>query len=426
MDFVLEKIINKIVSLYNRFFDRTVYPLDDTIVKCFKERDEEKILYRLYKKERINVAFFCMAMPLFRYESIFKLMKEDTLFNPMIFVAPRNGDVRNRLRESRAIEKYCKQNNFRCVTLKNRILNIGRDISKYDIDIAFYTQPYYGICCKEYYYDKMNNSLLCYTPYGYLISYTKHNFVSVLNLIAWKNYMPTKVSMNVALTFNSNYKNLYFVGYPGYDSYCACKEFQWKCKDKIRIIWAPHHSIRTDGWLHLACFLDVYEDMVMLAKKYEQQIQILFKPHPHLYTALCSIWGRKKTIEYYNLWKSMPNTDMCEEDAYPIFKTSDALIHDCASFLLDYMYTQKPCLYIALSGKLNVETAEDGRSAYEAHYHAFQKKDIELFIVNVLIKGKDDMRDLRRDVFQKHIATDNGKTASINVVYDIKRSLKKA
>ena len=66
----------------------------------------------------------------------------------------------------------------------------------------------------------------------------------------------------------------------------------------------------------------------------------------------------------------MPNTSINEGNAYEIFKSSDALIHDCGSFLLDYMFTKKPCLYIAFSGKLNVETAEDGTDAYNAHYHA--------------------------------------------------------
>ncbi len=417
------KVINRLASIYDSFYKRKEYPTDDAIITLFKQRDLTKILKNISKKKRINVAFFCMSVPMFKYEEVFRIMQDDIFFNPIFFIAPRRGNLRTLLNEVSAMETYCKNNGFSYVKLRNKYFNIGHDISKYNIDIAFYSQPYTGICCKEYYYDKLKDSLLCYTPYGYLISYTKHNYLSVLNLIAWKNFMPTSVSVRVAKEFNPSYNNLYYLGYTGYDSYCKCKEHHWKYSNKKHVIWAPHHSISSKGWLHLSCFLDIFEDMIGLAKKYEREIEFIFKPHPHLYQALCQEWGQQKADDYYELWRSMPNTSINEENAYEVFKSSDALIHDCASFLLDYMFTQKPCLYVALSGKLNVETAEDGIEAYNAHYHAYRKDDIEKFLLDVVCEGKDDMKTIREAVFNKYIKPENGQSASRNIVNNIKACL---
>ncbi|ADE82334.1 CDP-glycerol glycerophosphotransferase family protein [Xylanibacter ruminicola] len=417
------KIVNKLVNKLNSFCNREEYPSDEAVITLFEKRDLSRVYERIRHKKQINVAFFCMSVPMFKYEEVFRIMQEDPYFNPIFFIAPRKGNIKNLLNEVSAMEMYCKDNRFPYVKLKNKYLNIGQDVSIYNIDIAFYSQPYTRICCKEYYYDKLKDSLLCYTPYGYLISYTKHNYLSVLNLIAWKNFMPTSVSVRVAKEFNPSYNNLYYLGYTGYDSYCKCKEYHWKSSNKKHVIWAPHHSIASKGWLHLSCFLDIYEYMIDLVKKYEKEIEFVFKPHPHLYPALCQEWGQQKADDYYNRWRSMPNTSINEGNAYEIFKSSDALIHDCGSFLLDYMFTKKPCLYIAFSGKLNVETAEDGTDAYNAHYHAYKKVDIEKFLQDIVCDGKDDMMTIREAVLNKYIKPENGYSASRNIVNNIKDSL---
>ena len=423
LKYIINKIKSKYVFYYYHFKKRNVYYSDECIESIFRKRNEQIILERIKRKKCVNVAFFCMAVPLFRYETIVRHMLMDPYFNPIIFIAPRNGDWLNRLKEIKDIEQYCKKKSFPYVSLKNNILNIGQDITKYDIDIAFYSQPYTAVCCQEYYYDKLRNALLCYIPYGYLISYMKHNYASILNLIAWKNYLPTDVSVKIALEFNPDYKTVFFEGYPGYDMYNQCKPYEWKCKNLKRVIWAPHHSVQSSGWLHLSCFLDIYDDMLKLACKYKKQIQFVFKPHPHLYTALLSVWGREKTDSYYELWRTMDNTTIENGDSYPIFKSSDALIHDCGSFLLDYMYCQKPCLYVSLTGKLNVDTAQDGIDAYEAHYHAYIKKDIDDFIENVVIKGIDTMKSQRMTVLNKYILPNHGNSATENILNDIKSSL---
>ena len=418
IDDILYDVRKRFLSLIKR----TSYPSDEQVVKLFSDRDETGIINRLQKKETINVAFFCMSTSLWKYETLFQAMLKGKHFNPIFFISPKL-DVYNAMKkEVGMMESYCKEKNYPFVNLKSCFFYIGQDISKYNIDIAFYSQPYTRISCREYYYDKMKEALLCYTPYGYLISKMKHNYVSVLNLIAWKNYMPTSVSYDIALDFNPSSTNLYDCGYLGYDMYNSCKECKWGNEGTKRIIWAPHFSV-SDGWIHLSSFMGIYDYMVELAKKYKDTISFAFKPHPYLYPTLCKTWGRKKTDAYYKLWSTMPNCILYNGNGYALMKSSDAMIHDCASFLIDYMYTQKPCLYVSFSGHLNVETGKDGIDAYEAHYHAKDKNEIEFFINEIVLGGKDEMKSCRRAVLEKHITKSGEKTATSSIIDDIFNSI---
>lgn len=403
-------------------FDRE-WPNDDVVLNLYNHRDIESIKKRLRNKRTLNVAFFCMSVSLWKYDTIFKLMQKDPLFHPIFFISPRKDTYRIRRKEVGEMIAYCRSKNYEYVNLKSNYLYIGQNIKNYNIDLAFYSQPYSNICPRSYYYDKLVDALSCYVPYGYLISKMKHNYVSLLNRIAWKVYMPTTAEKHTASLFCEDTSNMEDVGYLGYDMYLECDEFKWKKQGPKRVIWAPHFSIKKDSWLHLSSFLSIFKEMLELANKYKESVQFVFKPHPHLFPSLCSEWGEVRAKEYYDLWAGMENTMLVEGEVYPVFKSSDALIHDCASFMLDYMFTQKPCLYVSSTGSLNVETAEDGMNAYQAHYHAKNIDEIDDFIQHVVIDGQDFMSEQRYNVLQKHILPRYGKSASENIVEDIKELL---
>ena len=422
MAFNFDDFLYDSLKRFLRLIKRGNYPSDNEIVNLFAKRDEISIIRRLRKKETLNVAFFCQSTSLWKYETLFLQMIVDKHFNPIFFISPKLDIYKAMRNEIKMMQAYCIEKGFPYVGLKNNFFYIGQDITKYEIDIAFYTQPYSNISCREYYYDRMKDALLCYTPYGYLISKLKHNYISVLNQIAWKNYLPTTEAKRIAISFNPSFNNLYDYGYLGYDVYNNCKPYQWGKEGKKRIIWSPHFSVG-DGWIHLSSFLEIDDFMVELARKYEDSISIAFKPHPYLYPTLCRVWGRKKTDAYYNLWNTMPNCMLVNGSGYSLMKSSDAMIHDCASYLLDYMYTQKPCLYVSLSGHLNVESGQDGIDAYEAHYHAKNTEEIERFIKKVVLDGIDVMESSRREVLHKHIIKPEHNTATNRIMNDLITSI---
>jgi CDP-glycerol glycerophosphotransferase (TagB/SpsB family) len=84
--------------------------------------------------------------------------------------------------------------------------------------------------------------------------------------------------------------------------------------------------------------------MIEMAKKYQDSVQFVFKPHPVLRSKLVVLWGEEKTNAYYNTWDSLPNSTIHEDEYIDLFLTSDAMIHDSGSFTVEYLYVNKPVM----------------------------------------------------------------------------------
>lgn len=417
---VLYRVLNKVFTLFNILAQRTKVLSKEDVIALYSDEKKIEILNRMQNKNCVNVAFFCMSIPLWKYDTIFKAMLQDKHYNPIIFIAPRIDSWEKRKREIQQMKEYCLLNNFQYVSLKSELFNVGQDIRKYNIDIAFYTQPYYGAICKEYDFHNLSNTLLCYVPYAFLISKESFCYNTLLESIAWKNFFSSSVNLDVALELSSKLTNIEISGYPGYDMYIESNVYEWKCPNLKKIIWAPHHSIEENGWVTTSCFLDICDYMFELAENYKNEIQIAFKPHPHLYPVLCNIWGYNKTNNYYKKWQTLENGMLCEADNYSLFKSSDALIHDCGSFIMEYLYTGKPCMYLKKSGKIQIPLDEQGQAALSVHYLGYCKDDINYFINEVVINRMDFKCIDRQNVFKKYVIPKNGKTATENILSALK------
>ena len=197
-----------------------------------------------------------------------------------------------------------------------------------------------------------------------------------------------------------------------------CFDDPWKDKTgKKRIIYAPHHSfkgVNGDG-IEFATFLDYGEVMLELAKKYKDQITIAFKPHPYLYIRLLDVWGKERTDAYYNEWKNMPNAQFENGAYYGLFKYSDAIIHDCASFIVEYLYTDKPSMFLVAESNNIDDMFDYVKDCYYSHEHAYNSSEIESFINDVII-GEDKKKEQRRDCIKKHLMPQNGMSACDNII----------
>ena len=199
----------------------------------------------------------------------------------------------------------------------------------------------------------------------------------------------------------------------------------WKCQKKNlkKIIWAPHHSILKDSPIFYSTFLKYYENMLSLAEKYKNDIQIAFKPHPLLLTKLYHIWGKEKTDHYYSQWENGENTQVVLGDYVPLFLYSDAMIHDCASFTIEYHYTKKPVMYLIKDEHHADDLNEFGKMAFDLHYKGRCVEDVENFIKDV-IAGRDEKEKDREIFYQDYLLPPDGNTASDNIIKAISKTIK--
>ena len=199
-------------------------------------------------------------------------------------------------------------------------------------------------------------------------------------------------------------------------------------KKKKKIIWAPHHSIEdNDDFLGYSNFLNYYDKFIEISKKYKDILQIAFKPHPSLYAKLSAHkeWGKNKTDNYYKKWKEMENTQIEQKNYVDLFIKSDAIIMDSISFILEYMFVNKPSLFMLKDANSQSKFNTLGKLAFETLYKSSSEEDIIDFIENQVLKEIDPMKRQRSEFAKEYLVPPNGKNASENIYNHIRKELKK-
>lgn len=391
-------------------------------------------IQKLRRKDHINVVFFPMNVAMWKYQGIYDLLKKDKRFNMHVFLAPAaTFSYDARCKDIEKMRAYFNGHNVPYVDFK---LEEGKEpVDVYSVvnpDILFYAQPYEGAVDECYRFFNFENKLLCHIPYGaYSGNANSYNYNMHFNNVAWKLFYPKEESKELAKKYAySRGRNVVVVGYPGMDDYITpAKSDPWKIKDKVikRIIWAPHFTIIEGvGFAQRSNFLNMAEFMQQLAKDYSDKITIAFKPHPRLYSELerHPEWGEERTREYYDFWKNCPTAQLETGDFVDLFKSSDAMIHDCGSFTIDYLFFNKPVLYDNPDIEGAKETGDEtGKAAYDAHYRVSSNEDIKRFIDDVVLVGNDPMKAKREEYYKKYLLPPNGKSVAQNIYDDIIKSL---
>lgn len=163
---------------------------------------------------------------------------------------------------------------------------------------------------------------------------------------------------------------------------------------------------------------------IYLAKKYKDNVSFIFKPHPNLRNGLIEN-GYMKSVDEYETYldefRKLPNASVCEEGDYlALFDTSDGIINDSISFIGEYLYVDKPMLFLERPEQCFDEL---GRALVKAHYKACGEDymGIDNFVNDVVINENDYMKQQREEIFSEELDyySKNGIRASEYVYKDI-------
>ena len=146
-----------------------------------------------------------------------------------------------------------------------------------------------------------------------------------------------------------------------------------------------------------------------------------FKPHPLLKSQLYehSLWGKEKTDWYYSEWKNLPNTQLETGEYVDLFMTSDAMIHDCGSFTVEYHHTLNPVMYL-INGKEHTGMMNSfAKEAYDLHYKGTDVQDIRNFIKKIVLEGDDYLLEKRKSFFDSYLVSPNQQSAADNIIHAI-------
>ena len=397
------------------------------------QRKQQERIKLLSNGNKIKVAFMFQTPAVWKYDRLYRVMEQDDVFNPVVVLTPYNVNLFYDKDETKRVLdqsiQYAQSRKYNFISAYDKKTKQWLDIKRIvNPDIVFFSKPYKDTLFQYHLYN-YTDRLTCYAPYGFFISnhYRENSNFPFHNLL-WKFYAETEYQKEVSeeLAVNKG-NNVVVTGCLPMENVMrqdyTPKEV-WKPQDgvKKRIIWAPHHTV--DYLFYFSNFMVYAETMLDIAKKYKDDIQIAFKPHPVLKFRLINIWGEQKTEEYYKQWGNLPNTQLETGDYVDLFLTSDAIIHDSGSFLLEYLHLpQKPALYLVrnretLYSYLNPFSTK----ALDLHYHADSIEQIEAFINNVVIQGDDPMRTDREQFYTDYLYPKDGIMPSqkiMNILKDV-------
>lgn len=385
------------------------------------------------KKGPLNVVFIVQNHSIWKLESLYRMMEKDPLFNPTIFICPNTSRGEDFIHDTLISTcEYFQSEKYHVVCAYDNQSGELLDIKKLDPDIVFYTYPYGTNMPSQYFIYKLRSYLKCYVNYAFVSVPNEWAIASAFHGLMWKYFVECEDNLKLAQSYQPReMANAVISGYPVFDEFLQCKEIgsDWKNSDRKykRIIWAPHHTIEGQtGMLQFSTFLLYCNYMLDLAEKYKDTIQFVFKPHPMLKPALYSHphWGKERTDAYYQRWIDGKNTSYVSGNYTDLFFTSDAMIHDCGSFIIEYLYTKKPVMFLSNYDRESQSNVV-GRKAYQCHYKGHSEEDIEHFVRSVVLNSQDELVGQRRLFFDTVLSPLNGKTSAENILETIKTELRK-
>lgn len=373
-------------------------------------------------KKVINVCFSLWSPAQFKAASLFTLMQEHPRFNPVISIFPNMGynEEEERLSVMKAAQQHFKAKGFP-VLEESDIEEIRRSFHP---DIIFESAPYESTLSALF--GTIKPELRCYIPYCFRNTDSWISYNQVKQNRMWFNFVESPYYLDLARnTMCNKGANAICTGYPFVDKYFHRDRFpssdepKWQLSNgKLkRIIWAPHWAIHYGSLLQAGSFPEFAEDMLTLAKEYADKIQFVFKPHPKLREMLLKHpdWGKERTEAYYQAWADLPNAQYENGDYTNLFLDSDGMIHDCGSFIIEYMLTGHPCCFLHRQETMP-HFNQITNDALEAHYHAETVQEIRAFFDDIILSEQDPKKEKRDNFVSQYLQPPHGQSAAQNII----------
>lgn len=389
------------------------------------QKKHKELLQQIKGKEKIKVVFLAIHKSVWKVDPVFQRMLNDPFFEPLIIVCPYTAYDENRMwQDMQECYEYFKEKGYPLLSSYDEGEQRWITLEEIRPDIVFFTNPH-NLTRAEYYEDAYLNYLSCYVPYHHEVVNNCEQFNQYFHYAQWKIFASNHQVLELYQKSSiSKGKNVMVSGYPAMESLLNkldssdCLE-SWKVNDRrLKVIWAPHHSIEQTKKTPYSTFLQFASFFQSLSKKYQDKIIWSFKPHPLLKPKLYlhPDWGEDITDEYYKYWESQEFTQLDEGEYIDLFCSSDAMIHDSGSFLAEYLYVAKPVLYNLSPLNTCNFYSKFGLEALDACNLSQNQQDIEDFI-KLLIR-KVDIKPEHKIFLDRHVAKYHSKTTPSQIIID--------
>ena len=392
-------------------------------------RKHSSTVRRLRKKvdhSPIRVVFYTNEPQKWSYESLYRAFESNPRFEPLVVVVPRYavhlGKDRTRMTLEQQYDFY-RQRGYRV----EYGYKDGRylEIASFQPDIFFYLQlaEIPGVddpaIVSKY-------ALTCYCPYAFPLADYRKEYLQQFHRLLFRYYLVHEWTRERFEGYaKGNSRNCVVVGYPKLDVYFKDipedADKYWKEPSKVRIIYAPHHSVG-DGRdiFRFSTFPDNHQVLLDLAEETRDRTTWIFKPHPMLRQAVihAGIMTEEKLDAYFRAWSEVGQV-YDQGDYFGIFKSSDLMITDCASFLAEYLPSGHPLIRLINPGSCPLDRL--GNCFADCYYNVHNEEELKQVFEELVVLGNDSMATNRKELARTLI--DPRQTAADKVLRDLQEAL---
>ncbi len=298
------------------------------------------------------------------------------------------------------------------------------DCSIYDVaaqapDIAFVQNPYDSTRPESFAMEHLIEASIrvVYIPYGLDIGGGEDNLRWQYDLNvqrgAWRIFVRSEAHARMyGLYCKSGNEHVRVTGHPKIDKIVALRDRDSENRggatqerDKI-ILWCPHFSVEHGGWSTFGRFAD---GILSYFENQPKGCRLLVRPHPLFFGRMRQIESEEAVLALMARFNQPPYIQMDEQGQYEdAFTQSDALMTDAGSFLLEYLPTMKPILYLD-----NPEGPGLNESAsFVDHYYRAREFEDVLAYLEMIRNGDDPRREQRASMIESQLFSADGRAGT--------------
>ena len=262
----------------------------------------------------------------------------------------------------------------------------------------------------------LSGARLAYIPYGLEIGgggfNLKYQFNLPVHQTAWRIFARSDRHKRMFAKYcASGCAHVTVTGHPKFDQLARVDEksvhgaIRAAARGRKIVVWCPHFSVQDPpAWSTFG----LYGEGILAAVAERPDLFLLIRPHPLLFDTLRNKGGSSKSDEeaFRSRIAAMDNCELDERDNYlSAFFASDAMMTDAGSFLLEFIPTGKPLLYLAHPDGIGLN---DDADIADSVATARELVEVESFL-DMLIQGQDPTSDVRRAVVPEFLGNVDGK-----------------
>ena len=421
--YVTDKLSLETIHKYNY---GQYYKLIETHPELYSKLYQDIVEYQtnsLSSNTKIRIGFYIYSSSMWSCDELYNLLSRNPCYDPWIIVVGYSYFMREpeRMELYNSTIKYFREKQYNVIGSYD-YQESPSPWTELGIDILVLLTPYDIMTPKTFALSNIPlNIPIYYIHYGLSVTdsselWNAYNFPGMLISEKYfcdsKKYLETYSKKSI-----TNGMNCIYTGHPKMDTfYNKSSEHDiktiWKISSDVdnsdnvsKIIYAPHYSI-WDAGIQFSTFDQNYQFVYQYAKEHPSTTSWIIKPHPHLKetSVYKGLFKNDEEYEnYMNMWDALPNARVIRNGTYfNEFKTSDGIILDSSSFLIEYQYTGKPMLYLRRPTQVFAPLAKE---LLEVIYTANgdDTEAIKRFIDEVLINKNDRLIDKRKAFFEKNL-----------------------